>query len=173
MANGRVAELTGSAYRDALAKIGGPGTDDIRQLNSEQRDQLFEYLEQHRLKDITLCVGYWLVWAERNLNMNQSDVADAAGVTRSFISSLLSGRTLSKPETFERIARATGANPVEFLVAAGLVEPSDILAYQVPGRADLQVLADKLIHIPAHKRQKYVTLAASILDLAIDETLGE
>lgn len=162
-------KLGGSRYRDVLAKFGGPGTTDIRALSDTQRDDLYEYLKTRRLEDVTLCVAYWLLDAERREGLNQADVASEMGATRSLISQILSGRVISKPQTFERLARVLDFNPLELYLAAGWLDLSDIMAYQTPGQNDLRMLADKLQALPANERHKWTKLAEAILDTVVAE----
>lgn len=144
------------------------------------QDGLFEYLRQHRLDHSSLCLGYWLLYADRVLGMNQSDVARRTGVwkdgevvvpelTRGFLSALLSGRTRSTPDTYTRIARAVGANPLEFFLAEGWIDPSDIVAYSLPHANEWQPIAKKLDAVPPLDRPKVVVLVGAIIDTVLAE----
>lgn len=151
-----------SDYRDALERIGGVGAT-IMQLTDQQREDLYEYLRANRTQDVTLCLGYHLMRAERDFNLNQSDVAERADVSRSFISSILSGKSLATPESFTKIARAVQANPIEFLLASGLIDRSDLLAYQLPDAEDWQPIAALLVNIPNTERRNAIAVVGAIL----------
>lgn len=154
-----------SPYRDAEQKFNDP-------------DELFDYLREHRLDDASLCLGYWLMYADRELGLNQSDVARRTAVvkdgevivpelTRGFLSAVLSRRTRATPDTYTRIARAVGANPIEFFLAEGWVDPSDITAYSLPHANEWQPIAKKLDAVPPTERRKVVALVGSIIDAVL------
>jgi len=151
-----------SAYREALENIGGVGAQ-ITTLTPEQQDELYEYLRRHRTEDVTLCLGYHLMRAERDFNLNQSGVAERAGVSRSFISSILSGRSLATPQSFTAIARALNANPIEFMLAAGLIDKSDLVAYQLPDAAGWQPIAQMLTNVPSEERRNAISVVGAVL----------
>lgn len=104
-------------------------------------DEFFDYLTANRFGDATLNLGYHLMRAERERNLNQSDVAAHTAVygqngsviekplTRGYISALLSGRSQAQPETIARVYRAMGANPVEYHVAKLWLEDTEVRSY--------------------------------------------
>lgn len=144
-----------SPYREAEAKFG----DDIEGLR--------EYCRQHRLDDITLCLGYWLLYAESELNMNNSAVTAAIGNSRGFLSQVLGGRTTAAQQTYAKIARLVGANPLEFLIAQGLVDVGDIAAYNLPHANDLVLVARKFEQVPPTERPKVAALIVSVIDAVL------
>lgn len=146
-------------------------------------DGLYQYLREHRLDDPSLCVGYWLMRADRELGMNQSDVARRTAVirdgqivvpelSRGFLSALLSGRTRATPDTYTRVARAVGANPLEFFLAEGWVDPADIATYSMPHANEWQPIAKKLDAVPPTERRKVVALVGSIIDTLLSERIA-
>lgn len=141
---------------------------------ANDEDGLYEYLEKNRTEDLTLCLGYYLMRADRMLGMNQSDIASRTGapgvepVSRGFLSAMLSGRTKAAPETITRIARAAEANPLEFFTAMGLIDPSDIAAYQLPEARDWMPIAKKLINVPLAQRPRVVALVGAVIDTVLE-----
>jgi hypothetical protein len=147
-------------------------------------DALFAYLHEHRLEDLTLCLGYWLLYADRTLGLNVSDVAarakrpvdtrvegEAATVveeplSRGFLSAILSGRSKAKPQTFRRIAEVIGCNPLEFGLADGWFDEVDIRNYKLPSAGDFSPVARELDDIPIGERRKVVALMLAIVQLA-------
>lgn len=157
-----------SPYRDAEEKY------------ENDPDALYDYLREHRLDDPSLTLGYWLKHADRVLGLNQSDVTRRTAVvkdgdvvvpelSRGFLSAVLSRRTRATPDTYTRIASAVGANPLEFFIAEGWIDPSDIVAYSLPHASDWQPIAKKLDAVPAADRRKVVALVGSIIDAALTE----
>lgn len=156
-----------SAYREAEKRFEG------------DEEGFYRYLAENRLDDPTLCLGYWLKNAERYLNLNQSDVAARTGTnteppfTRGYLSLLLTGGSNATPATYTRIARACGANPIEFILADkrwGITE-ADVAAYQLPFAQDWSPVASKLAQVPIHRRRAVVALVAAIIDTIIDSDL--
>lgn len=147
-----------SPYREAEQKYG------------DDEDGFYEYLRQHRLDDPSLCVGFYLKRAARELNRNQSDVAaftessSAPPVTRGFISQMLTGHTKATPSTYTRLARAMDANPVEFFLAEGWLDTGDLLAYHLPYATDWTPVAKKLADIPALRRPAVIEVVSAVLD---------
>lgn len=156
----------GSPYREAEARF------------RNDTDGLFLYLRDHRLEDPSLCLGYWLMRADRELGMNQSDVAARTAVyrgatvvikplTRGFLSAVLSNRTRATPDTYTRIARAVGANPIEFFLSEGWIDPADVTVYSLPHASDWSPIAQKLDMVPVSERPKVVALVSSIIDAVL------
>ena len=158
---GEVTQPTGSPYQQALSRF------------DADRDGLYRYLEEHRLEDPSLCLGYYLERAKRELGLNQSEVADRTGsrteppVAKQFLSAILAGRSGVRPETYVRIASVVGANPLEFFIASGWVDPADIAAYQVPGAEQLGSIARKLEQLEPGYRRSATALVEAVLDTVL------
>jgi hypothetical protein len=156
-------ELTGdSLYKRAKDQFG------------EDKDGLYEYLRVHRLNDPSLCLGYYLMRAQREMNLNQSDVAERTGtrteqpISRSFLSAALSGRSGIRADTWARIAHAVDANPLEFFISEGWIDSGHIAAYQVPAANIILPLATKLEQIKGRQQQ---LAAVSMLTAVLDTVL--
>lgn len=152
-----MAETGNSRYRDALDEYG------------HDPDALYDYLQKNRLADPSLALGYYLMRAEKLMNRNQSDIADEAGVSRAFISAILSGRTRSTPQTYTRIARAVGANPLEFLIAEGFIDAADVAAYQMPGAREWQQMGEMLVGLDEADRHNTVAMVRAIVKTVLAE----
>lgn len=122
-------------------------------------DEFLEYLHTHRLDDVTLCLGYWLRKAEKDLGFDQATVAartevrNAAGaitqraLTRGYLSQVLTGATRADPHTWVRLADVLGANPVEFYLAEGWLRPAHIESYNSADNHLFLPLLDALLQI--------------------------
>lgn len=153
--------LGDSQYRRAKDRFG------------EDDDALYEYLRYHRLEDTTLCLGFYLMRAQRELNLNQADVAERTRtkndppITRSFLSVLLGGRSGIRADTWVRIANALDANPLEFFIAEGWIEPGHISSYQVPHSDLMLPLATKLDEVRPEFRQSAVAMIVAVIDTVL------
>lgn len=160
-----VRTTTFSAYRQAERAYEG------------RPDEFLEYLEAHRLEDVTLCLGYWLRWAERELNFDQATVAartevrNAAGevaqraLTRGYLSQVLTGATSADPRTWARLADAVGCNPVEFYLAEGWLRPAHIESYTLLDSHLYQPLLETLHRISDRTlRRSAVAVATATVD---------
>lgn len=142
---------------------------EVEERFSRDQDELYDYLREHRLEEITLCVGYWLMFAERELNRNQTEVAAEMGVSRGFLSLVLSGQSKAQPGTYTQMARAVGANPIEFFLAEGWLEPADLKAYSLPFASDWAPIAHKLDAVPPAQRRNVVVLVGAVLDTVLQQ----
>jgi transcriptional regulator with XRE-family HTH domain len=154
-----------SAYIEYMKQVAGPQATDIRTLSNEELDRFYEVIRDHRFEDTTTLLGYWLLSAQRDLNLTQSDVADRVDISRGHISSLLRERSTSLPETFTRIARATGHNPLDMMLVLGYINRGDVLSYQLPHSEDWLPIAERLDKVPRSERRKAVALINEILNL--------
>ncbi len=140
-------------------------------------DELYAYLRTHRLEHTSLTLGYYLLRAQREMGMSQSDVAGRTGttsemaITRSFLSALLGGRSGVRAETWRRIANALECNVLEFYIAENWLDPSDISAYNVPNAHLLLPIAAKLDQVAPEHRQAVVQMIGAVVDtVLIQET---
>lgn len=143
-------------------------------------DAFYRWLAKSRHEDTSVCLGYYLKRAERELNLNQADVAARTGtdreppLTRSFISALLAGRSGIRADTWVRIAEACDANPLEFFIAEKWIKPGHIAAYQVPNANMLLSLARKLDDFSPAFQHTFITMAEAMADtLLSQQTLVE
>lgn len=139
-------------------------------------DEFYDYLTKHRFDDPTLNLGYHLMRAERERNLNQSDVAAHTGVyspngqtiekplTRGYISALLSGRSQAQPETIARVYRAMGANPVEYHVAKLWLEDTEVRSYaqNLPDAA--LPLVQRISELPVAQQATVVQFCLAAVD---------
>lgn len=156
-------ELSGdSSYQRAKDRFG------------DDKDGFYDWLREHRLDDVTLCLGYYLERAKREFNWNQTDVAERTRsrteppITRSFLSATLSGRSGIRADTWVRIANALEANPLEFFIAEGWIDVGHIAAYQVPAANVILPIATKLEQIKGRQQQ---IAAVSMLGAVLDTVL--
>ena len=63
-----------------------------------------------------------------------------------------------------RIANALDANPLEFFIAEGLIQPGHIASYHVPLSNLLVPLAKKLDRIDPKQRPQVVTMLMAVLE---------
>jgi len=140
----------------------------------EDKDGLYDYLREHRLQDPSLCLGYYLMRAQREMNWNQTDVAERTRtrteppITRSFLSAGLSGRSGIRADTWVRIANALDANPLEFFIAEGWIDVGHIAAYQVPAANVILPIATKLEQIQGRQQQiAAVAMLGAVLDTVL------
>lgn len=135
----------------------------------------YGWLREHRLEDTSVCLGYYLYRAARELNLNQADVAARTGtkndppLTRSFISALLGGRSGIRADTWVRIAKACDANPLEFFQAEGWIEQGDISAYKVPNANMMLTLARKLDQFSPAFQSTFITMAEAMADTLLQQ----
>lgn len=140
----------------------------------EDKDGLYDYLREQRLNDPSLCLGYYLLRASREMNWNQADVAERTRtrteppITRSFLSAALSGRTGIRADTWVRLANALDANPLEFFISEGWIDTGHIAAYQVPAANVILPLATKLEQIQGRQQQlAAVAMLGAVLDTVL------
>jgi hypothetical protein len=140
----------------------------------DDKEGLYEYLREHRLDDPSLCLGYYLMRALREMNWNQADVAERTRtrteppITRSFLSAALSGRSGIRGDTWVRLANALDANPLEFYIAEGWIDTGHIAAYQVPASNVILPLASKLEQIKSRQQQlAAVAMLGAVLDTVL------
>lgn len=145
-----------------------------REQFGEDEDAFYDWLREHRLEDVTLTLGYYLMRAKRDMNLNQTDVAERTRtrteppITRSFLSASLAGRSSTRADTWVRIAHALDANPLEFFIAEGWIDPGHIAAYQVPAANVILPLATKLEQIKGRPQQlAAVAMLGAVLDTVL------
>lgn len=139
-------------------------------------DAFWEHLEEHKYDHWTLAVGWALKYAERNHHLDQSAVADRtvthdsagrpvdAAISKSYISAMLSGRSHPPAETYKRLARACGVNPIEFQLAEGWLDHADIAAFNLPEQELVRPILQRLFDTPPQYRPRARALVTSMLD---------
>ena len=127
-------------------------------------DALWEHLEKNKHEDISTAVGWALERAKRYFHRDQATIAEMSGLSKSFISALLSGRTKASPGTYTQIARAAEVSPLEFLLADGLIEPADIAAFSMPEKDVALPIIQKLLELPEFRRARAKAVVLSVLD---------
>lgn len=156
----------------------GNGQSLYRRMKTQYGDDeegFYRWLREHHLEDTSVCLGFYLKRAERELNLNQADVAARTGtrdeppLTRSFISALLRGRPGIRADTWVRIAKACDANPLEFFLAEGWIEQGDISAYKVPHANMMLGLARKLDDFSPAFQQTFITMAEAMADTLLQQ----
>lgn len=76
--------------------------------------------------------GRWATYVRRTAGTNsQALIVSATGINQATVSRWLRGESKPRPETAVVFARAYKADPVEALIAAGVLKPSD-----APGATD-------------------------------------
>jgi hypothetical protein len=136
-------------------------------------DAFYEYLRTHRLEDATLCLGYYVERAKRERGWNQTDIAERTKtptdppLTRSFISAALAGRTGVKADTWKRVADALEANPLEFYLAQGWLDPGDIAAYQVPHASLLMGVSRLMDQVDPENYQPFLDMVKAMIDVVL------
>jgi hypothetical protein len=157
-----------SAYREVEARF-GPNS-----------DALWEYLEAHRLDDPTLTVGWALLKARRYFGWDNATVAQKTAITnargqvieeplsKTFISSMLSGKSKAAPNTYVRLARVCEVSPLDFYLAEGWLDPGDIAAYDLPDKETALPVMQRLLALPQEVRPKARAVVLSILDSVYD-----
>lgn len=140
----------------------------------EDKDGLYDYLREKRLDDPSLCLGYYILRARRERNLNQADIAERTRtrtdppITRSFLSAALSGSSGIRADTWVRIAHALDANPLEFFISEGWIDPGHIAAYQVPTANVILPLATKLEQVQGRQQQlAAVSMLSAVFDIVL------
>lgn len=148
----------------------------------KNEDEFFDWLEQHRYDDWTLCIGWALMRANRVFGRNQVEIAALTaitdskgrellpGINKAYISSMLSGTASPPARTYDRLARACGVNPLEFYLAEGWLTTADIAAFSVPDRALALPILEKLDSIPMEDQPAARAVVLSVLDTLISTT---
>jgi hypothetical protein len=157
-----------SAYREAERAYG------------HDPDAFWEYLERHKLDDWTLAIGWAFVRAKRFRGWDQTTVSARTAVTdhrgriieepisKTFITSMLSGKSHPAPPTYARLARAMEISPLVFYLAEGWLDPADIASYDLPEREESLPVIQRLAKLPEEQRPKARALIFSILDSIYD-----
>lgn len=69
----------------------------------------------------------WATYVRRTAGTSsQTLIVAATGINQGTVSRWLRGESKPRPETAVSFARSYGANPVEALIAAGILKPSDL-----------------------------------------------
>ncbi len=161
--------MTLSSYREAESQFG------------TNTDELWEFLEVNRLNDPTLAIGWALLRARRFFSWDNMTVAQRTAVrdelgnlieepiSKTFLSSLLSGKSKASPHTYKRLARVCEVSPLDFYLAEGWLDPGDVAAYTIPDRELATPVLTKLLRIPRHMRAKARAVVLAVLDSIYEE----
>lgn len=144
----------------------------------DDEDALWEYLENHKYDDPTLCIGWAIKHAKRYRGKNQAAVADTTAVysdgkkvkdalSPSFISAILGGRSKVSPLAYRRIAAACDVNPLHFLIAEGWVDFSELAAFDMPENTLALPIIQKFFLLPQKVRPSARAVILSVLDSII------
>jgi hypothetical protein len=163
-----------SAYREAEHRFEG------------RPDEFWEFLERNRREDPTLAIGWAVMRARRFYGWDQvtiaqrTEIKDARGhvieepISKTFVSSLLSGKSNALPLTYLRLARATEVSPIEFYLAEQWLDPADVIAFSMPDKETALPVLQKLLSIPEKSRPKARAVALAVLDSVYEvETANE
>lgn len=143
-------------------------------------DEFWEFLEEHKYDDPTLAIGWAIERAKRFYNRDQASIAartavyDEQGrileepITRSFVSAMLSARSKVSPPVYKRLARATDTNPIDFYIAEGWVDLSDVAAYDLPDSALALPIIQKVMALPQERRPRARAVVLAMLDSITD-----
>lgn len=165
--------MTLSAYRRAESQFG------------TNTDALWEYLEAHRLDDPTLAIGWALLRARRYFNWDNQTVASKTAVSnergdlieeplsKTFISSLLSGKSSASPSTYRRLAKVCEVSPLDFYLAEGWLDPGDIGAYNLPEREMATPILTRILRLPPYMRARARAVVLSVLDSIYESDRAE
>ena len=94
------------------------------------------------------------------LGLTQENVADTAGIGRSHLSQIESGK-IGLPNAIIRrkIADILRVRHIDLLIAAGELREDEVRAGAAPAPSELDDLAD---HMPAHAREALVSVARAL-----------
>ena len=110
-------------------------------------------------------LAYWLEKVRIEYNWSNSDVAERANLSRAAISSILNGHTSATAGTWASIARAVGANPLEFFIAEGWVYSADVATYvENADTRELQTLGVILEEIDPKHHQAFIKMVSAVAD---------
>jgi hypothetical protein len=139
-------------------------------------DGLWEYLEENKYDDPTLMLGWAFERAKRFFGYDQVTIAAKTGrtdgrgnvieepISKSFVSSMLSGQSRVSPEVYLRLADVCEVSVLDFHLAERWIRQSDIAAYSVPERQEAMPIIMRLLDIPRADRPKARAVVLSVLD---------
>lgn len=139
-------------------------------------DALWEYLEENKYDDPSLCLGWAFERARRFFNYDQVTIAARTAVTdnrgnvidepisKSFVSAMLSGGSRVSPEVYLRLADVCEVSVLDFYLAERWLRQADIAAYSVPERQEAMPVILRLLALPREVRPKARAVVLSVLD---------
>lgn len=144
-----------------------PNTSPYTRLRDAVSDQseFLDLLYEMRLHHISLCLGYYILRRQLDLNVSQAEAAESIGGNKGWLDNILKGRNGIAPKQIPVIAHNLDANPVEFLIASQFVDKGDISAYlheaDVP---ELTSIARLLQDIEPKYRPAFVKMINAVAD---------
>jgi hypothetical protein len=157
-----------SAFRQAERRFAG------------NPDGLWEFLEEHKHEEPTLCIGWAIERARRYYNYDQATIADhtaifdtqgnliEAAISKSFVSAMLSARSRVSPEVYKRLARAYDVNVIEFHIAEGWEDLADIMAYNELDQEVAHPIIQRILALPVDTRPRAVGVMTAVLESIVD-----